>query len=83
MRSINGVTIGNNWMYNNPDLVYPTGWQNMSPAQLENNLTHKNLVGVVMVGGVEVLRCECGWCAARIEPKKGNLRARRKHGCIW
>jgi hypothetical protein len=36
--SICGVTIGNGWMYNNPELVYPEGHELMSPAELRDAL---------------------------------------------
>lgn len=33
-----GVTTGNSWMYNNPDLIYPDNHEMMSPAELRDAL---------------------------------------------
>ncbi|MCY9865049.1 hypothetical protein OTK49_21255 [Vibrio coralliirubri] len=32
--SVGGVTVGNQWMRNNPDLVYPEGHEDMDDATL-------------------------------------------------
>ena len=32
--SIGGVTTGNGWLYNNPDLGYPEGHESMAEAEL-------------------------------------------------
>ncbi len=34
-RSVGGVTVGNAWLRNNPDLVYPVGHEDMSDEELE------------------------------------------------
>ncbi|WP_415912214.1 hypothetical protein [Neptuniibacter sp. QD37_11] len=36
--SVGGVTINNNWMYDNPDLAYPEGHKDMSEEQLRKAL---------------------------------------------
>lgn len=36
--SIGGVTVGNGWMYNNPELVYPEGHEDMDERELEQAL---------------------------------------------
>lgn len=33
-----GVTLNSNWMYNNPDLNYPDGYEMMSRSELEYHL---------------------------------------------
>jgi hypothetical protein len=39
--SFGGVTVGNGWMRNNPDLVYPDGHELMDDATLGAALTYK------------------------------------------
>lgn len=39
--SIGGVTVGNGWMRNNPDLVYPENHENMDDATLREALRVK------------------------------------------
>lgn len=36
--SIGGVTVGNGWMRNNPDLIYPENHENMDDATLKEAL---------------------------------------------
>lgn len=35
VRSIGGITVGNSWMRNNPDIAYPDGHEDMDDATLE------------------------------------------------
>lgn len=37
--SIGGVTVGNAWMRNNPDLLYPAGHEQMDDATLLKAIT--------------------------------------------
>jgi len=37
-----GVTVGNGWMYNNPDLIYPEGHEFMNPNELRSALTKES-----------------------------------------
>lgn len=36
--SIGGVTVGNGWMYNNPDLIYPDGFEGMDEQEQRQSL---------------------------------------------
>jgi hypothetical protein len=37
-RSVSGITVGNSWLRNNPDLAYPDDHDNMSDKELEEAL---------------------------------------------
>lgn len=37
--SVGGVTTGNSWLGNNPELAYPDGHENMSDSELMNAIT--------------------------------------------
>lgn len=46
--SISGVTVNNNWMYNNPDLRYPEGHEQMDGVELRKALKAEPFDSYVM-----------------------------------